>query len=206
MGALFLSASRGGIISLGVEFAALALLLMLRRVAGRHVLAGGVVVLVAILMVSWIGVRQILDRFSSLQSLEVTVGKRASMRADTWRIFLDHPWKGTGLGTLQTVFSRYESLYDGKVVNHSHNDYLEALAETGLLGGLCCAGFLGALLFESIRRLPVRNSAFGATLHLSGLVGCIGFLVHSLVDFNVHIPGNVLLFFILANLATSDIL
>jgi O-antigen ligase len=206
LGALFLSASRGGIISLGVELAALALLLVLRRSAGRHVLAGGIVVLVALLMVSWLGVRQILDRFSSLQSLEVTVGKRASMRADTWRIFLDHPWKGTGLGTLQTVFPQYESLYDGKVVNHTHNDYLEGLAETGLLGGLCCAAFLGVLFSESIRRLAQRNSAFAATLHLSGLVGCIGFLVHSLVDFNLHIPSNALLFFLLANLATSDIL
>ena len=206
LGALFLSASRGGIISLGVELAALALLLILRRGADRHILAGGAVVLVAILMVSWLGVRQILDRFSSLQSSEVTVGKRASMRADTWRIFLDHPWKGTGLGTLQTVFPQYESLYDGKVVNHTHNDYLEGLAETGLLGGLCCAGFLGVLFFESIRRLPPRNRAFAATVHLSGLVACVGFLVHSLVDFNLHIPGNVLLFFLLANLTTSDIL
>ena len=205
LGALLLSASRGGIISLGVELAALALLLVLRRAAGRNVLAGGVVVLVAILMVSWLGVRQILDRFSSLQSLEVTVGKRASMRADTWRIFLDHPWTGTGFGTLQTVFPQYESLYDGKVVNHTHNDYLEGLAEAGLLGGLCCAWFLGVLFFESIRRLPPGNHAFAATLQLSGLVGCIGFLVHSLVDFNLHIPANILLFFLLANLVTSDI-
>ncbi len=206
LGALFLSASRGGIISLGVELAALALLLLLRRGADWHILGGGAVVLVAILMVSWLGVRQILDRFSSLQSFEVTVGKRASMRADTWRIFLDHPLKGTGLGTLQTVFPQYESLYDGKVVNHAHNDYLEGLAETGILGGLCCAGFLGILFFESIRRLPPRNRAFAATAHLSGLVACVGFLVHSLVDFNLHIPGNALLFFILTNLVTSDIL
>jgi len=206
LGALFLSASRGGIISLGVELAALALLMVLRRAAGRYVLTGGVVVLLALLMVSWLGVRQILERFSSLQGLEVTVGKRASMRADTWHIFLDHPWTGTGLGTLQTVFPQYESLYDGKVVNHTHNDYLEGLAETGLLGGVCCAGFLGVLLLESIRRLAPRKHAFAATIHLSGLVGCIGFLVHSLVDFNLHIPANFLLFFVLADLVTCDIL
>jgi len=36
-------------------------------------------------------------------------------------------------------------------------------------------------------------------------VGCTGFLVHSLVDFNLHIPANALLFFLLANLATSEI-
>jgi O-antigen ligase len=205
LGALFLSASRGGIISFAAELGVLALLLVLRRAGGKHVLAGAVVLLVAFMLVSWLGVRQILERFSSMQSLEVSSGKRASMRLDTWHIFSEHPLTGTGLGTLQTVFPAYETLYDAKVVNHSHNDYLEALAETGIVGAACCAWFLGALFFHSLRRLLLRDKSFSAALHLSGLVACSGFLVHSLVDFNLHIPGNALLFFLLANLATADI-
>jgi O-antigen ligase len=205
MGALFLSASRGGIVSFGVELAAFVLLMVLQRRAGKHALVGGMVLLVAVLMVSWLGVKQVLERFSSLQTLEVSEGKRASMRGDTWRIFLDHRWTGTGLGTLRTVYPRYETLYDGKIVNHTHNDYLEALAETGLLGGLCCAWFLGVLFLESQRCLRESSHSFAAALHLSGLVGCTGFLVHSLVDFNLHIPANALLFFLMANLATLDI-
>ena len=205
LGALFLSASRGGIMSFAAELGVLALLLVLRRTGGKHVLAGAVVLLVAFMLVSWLGVRQILERFSSMQSLEVSSGKRASMRLDTWHIFREHPLTGTGLGTLQTVFPAYETLYDAKVVNHSHNDYLEALAETGIVGAACCAWFLGALFFHSLRRLLLRDKSFSAALHLSGLVACSGFLVHSLVDFNLHIPGNALLFFLLANLATADI-
>jgi O-antigen ligase len=205
IGALFLSASRGGIISFAAELGALTLLLILRRTGGRHVLAGAVVLLCAFMLVSWLGARQILERFASLQSLEVSVGKRASMRADTWHIFRQHPWTGTGLGTLQTVFPAYETLYDAKVVNHSHNDYLEALAETGVAGAACCAWFLGALFFHSLRRLLLQDKSFSAALHLSGLVACTGFLVHSFVDFNLHIPGNALLFFLMANLATADI-
>ena len=206
LGALFLSASRGGIISLAAELALLSLLLILRRTRGKHVLAGAVVLLFAFMLVSWLGVRQILERFSSMQSLEVTSGKRASMRLDTWHIFREHPWTGTGLGTLQTVFPPYETLYDGKVVNHTHNDYIEALAETGIAGAACCAWFLGALFFSSLRRVLLQDKSFSAALHLSGLVGCTGFLVQSLVDFNLHIPGNALLFFLMANLATGDIL
>src|SRR5712692_1536608 len=95
--ALFLSASRGGIVSLGVELAVLALAVVLHRTKGKQLLAGVAVLLLALLMVSWLGVGQILQRFSSLQSLETTAGKRASMRRDTWRIFLDHPVAGTGL-------------------------------------------------------------------------------------------------------------
>jgi O-antigen ligase len=205
IGALFLSASRGGVVSFGVEVGVLVLMMLLRRTGGQHVLAGGIVLLLALVLVSWLGVKQVLDRFSSLQSLEVTSGKRASMRGDTWRIFLDHPWTGTGLGTLQTVFPAYETNYDGKIVNHTHNDYLEALAETGVAGGLCCAAFLGIFFFVSLRQLRNRDKPFAAALHLSGLVGCSGFLVHSLVDFNLHIPSNALLFLLMTHLATGAV-
>jgi len=205
IGALVLSASRGGLISFFVELGVLFLWLILRRTLGKHLLSGGAILFLAFLMVSWLGVQQLVERFSSMQSLEVTVGKRASMRADTWRIFLDHPWIGTGLGTIQTVFPAYETLYDGKIVNHAHNDYLEALAETGIAGGLCCLWFLGILFFDSLRRLSQPVGAFASTVQLAALIACLGFLTHSLVDFNLHIPSNALLFFLMANLASTEI-
>jgi O-antigen ligase len=201
--AIFLSASRGGILSFTAELGVLALLMIVRRTGGRHVLAGGIVLLLAFLLVSWLGVRQILERFSAMQSLEVTLGKRASMRQDTWHIFREHPWAGTGLGTLPIVFPAYETLYDGKIVNHAHNDYLEILADTGLAGAACCAWFLGVLFFASLKQLLMTDNSFAAALHLSGIVACCGFLVHSLVDFNLHIPGNALLFFLVALLSTA---
>jgi O-antigen ligase len=128
------------------------------------------------------------------------------MRRDTWRIFVEHPWMGTGLGTLQIVFPPYETLYDGRIVNHAHNDYVEALAETGIAGGLCCALFLGLLLFHSSQQLSAGNTSFASVLNLSGAVACSGFLVHSLVDFNLRLPANAQLFFLMATLAASTIL
>ncbi len=206
LSALLLSASRGGIISLAAELAFLALVLILRRTAGRHLVAGGVVLLLAFLTVSWLGVNQILLRFSNFQTLEVTQDKRASMRHGTWRIFLDHPVLGTGLGTLQQVYPRYETLYDGKIVNHTHNDYLEALAATGLVGGICCAWFIGTLFISALAFLKSGDNSFANTLRLCGWTGCWGLLVHSLVDFNLHIPANLLLFLLMSMLATADIL
>jgi O-antigen ligase len=205
MSALLLSASRGGIISLAAELAFLALVLILRRTAGRHLVAGGVVLFLAFLTVSWLGVNQILSRFSSLQTLEVMQGKRASMRHGAWRIFLDHPVLGTGLGTLQQVYPPYETLYDGKIVNHAHNDYLEALAETGILGGICCAWFIGTLFIGALHFLKSGDNSFANTLRLSGFAGCWGLLVHSLVDFNLHIPANLLLFLLMSLLAAAEI-
>jgi len=205
LSALLLSASRGGIISLGAELAFLLLIAVLRRAGSRHLLVGGLVLTAALGTVSWLGVNQILTRFASLQSLEVTQSKRASMRHGTWRIFLDHPVLGTGLGTLQQVYPPYETLYDGKIVNHTHNDYLEALAETGIVGGLCCAWFLVAAFGGALRYLQAEDAPFANTLRLCGLTACCGLLVHSLVDFNLHIPSNLLLFLLMALLASSEI-
>ncbi len=203
--ALFLSASRGGILSFCVQVALLTYLLLRRRGVGKHLLAVAAVLLAALLMVSWLGIGQILQRFSSFQSLEVTGSKRAAMRLGSWHIFLDHPVIGTGLGTLQIVYPPYETLYDGKIVNHSHNDYLEALAETGLLGGLCCAWFLAVLFLKAFTRFRQNDFSFVGALQLSGIVACTGFLVHALVDFNFHIPSNLWFFFLMAHLATADI-
>ena len=205
LSALLLSASRGGIISLGAELTFLLLVLLLRRAHGRQLYAGGIVLLMAFGLVSWLGVNQILSRFSTLETLEVSETKRASMRRGAWNIFLDHPVLGTGLGTLQQVYPPYETLYDGKIVNHAHNDYLEILAETGILGGLCCAWFLAGLFTGTLRHVESEGNSFANTLRLCGLTACCGLLVHSLVDFNLHIPSNLLLFLLMSLLATAEI-
>jgi O-antigen ligase len=205
IGALLLAASRGGIASLGVELLVLVVWIAMRRPDGKQLISGGAILLVVVLLISWLGVRQITQRFSSMQSLEITTGKRASMRADTFRIFLDHPILGTGLGTIEVVFPPYETLYDGKIVNHAHNDYLEALAETGVLGGLCSVWFLAAFFANALPRVAPANRSFAAALQFSALVGCLGFLVHSFWDFNLHIPANAALFFVWSYLATAKI-
>lgn len=199
--ALLLSASRGGIISFAVEVLILFVLLLVRRVQSTRVIFGAVIVLVGVLIVTWIGANQVLARFSGMQSIEVSAGKRTAMQRDTLRIFLDHPVIGTGLGTLQMVYPPYDSLYDGRIVNHAHNDYLEALAETGILGGFCCLWFLSVLFLHALKGLFNLGTSFGAALNFSGLIACCGLLVHSLVDFNLHIPANALLFLVSAHIA-----
>ena len=73
--ALLLSASRGGIASFIVEMAFLFILLLVRRIRSKYVLVGGMVLLCALMAVSWIGVQQVLERFSNYPALEVTSGK-----------------------------------------------------------------------------------------------------------------------------------
>jgi O-antigen ligase len=203
LGALFLSASRGGMIGVALEGGLVMTLVFLRR-HGRHQLAAvAVVLLLAGGLVAWLGVGGALDRFSSLRQLEVSENRRAEMVRDSWRIFVDHPIDGIGLGALQEVFPRYETLYDGNVVQHTHNDYVEALAETGIVGGLLGVAFLLLLLWESWARLVRAADSTDLAYHIGAVAACAGLLVHSLVDFNLHIPSNALIFLLQCALATS---
>ncbi|MFI5127198.1 MAG: O-antigen ligase family protein, partial [Candidatus Acidiferrales bacterium] len=76
---------------------------------------------------------------------------------DTFRIFRNHYTTGTGLGTLETVFPQYETTYTGRVVDHAHNDYLELLAETGVIGGLLGLAFIVLLFRQGFANLNARE-------------------------------------------------
>lgn len=206
IGALFLAASRGGIASFLVQLGLLAILTWARRGERKNLTAAVAVFLLAGLLVTWLGVGRVLGRFSQFESLEASEARRKAMVTDSWRIFLDHPWAGTGLGTLIVVYPGYESIYDGKVVNHAHNDYVEVLAETGLPGALCGLLFLGLLFRSALARLRLSHDSLDFAVHLGGLVACAGLLAHGLVDFNLHIPSNAVLFFLQAALASAAVL
>jgi len=150
-----------------------------------------------------LGIGVALERFASYKGLEVSEGRRVGMLHGTMRIFRDHPVLGTGMGTLQEVFPPYETIYDGLIVNHSHNDYAEALAETGAIGGVCYLAFLALLFWNAWRILVADQDDRNLAYHAGALVACSGLLVHAIVDFNFHIPSNALLFLVQSALATS---
>ena len=202
IGALFLSASRGGIMSFFAEMGFLAILVVLRRREKKALVGAVLIIGLAAVLVSWLGIGAAMERFASYKGLEVSEGRRVGMLHGTWHIFLDHPVLGTGLGTLQEVYPRYETVYDGLIVNHSHNDYAEALAETGIIGGICFLTFLAFLFWNAWRILVADNEGRNLAYHAGALVACFGLLIHAFVDFNFHIPSNALLFLLQAALAT----
>jgi O-Antigen ligase len=192
-----LSSSRAGIMSLAFEIGVLLFLALRRRGAswkGSRTMALALAALAAIALVAWIGVGRTIERFSTLSSPEISMSRRFSMARGAVRIFLAHPIKGCGLGALVDVFPRYDTAYDGKVVDHVHDDYLEGLAEAGILGALCGLSFLWLLYREARRNYEAEQGHFSRALHAGGIAAVCGLLLHSFVDFNLHIPGNALLF------------
>lgn len=205
--ALMLSASRGGIIGFSLEIVVLVLLARSRKAwQGQRATVAAIVALVAVGAVAWVGISRAVERFSETSIHDVTLGRRASMFRGAAHIFRDHPIKGTGLGTMIDVFPAYEPAYDGKLIDHVHDDYIEGLAETGLLGGICGALFLWMLYQEARKNFAAEQGHFSRAIHAGAIMAVTGLLLHSFVDFNLQIPANALLFLLQAYLVTSPVL
>ena len=201
--ALMISASRGGIISLLLQILFLGALLRRSENVRNKAFNAVVIAVTAMVLITWLGIGDTLLRFQGLMAENLSQDQRLSISKDSWQIFLHHPWAGTGLGTFKFIYPQYERFYYGEYINHAHNDYLELLAETGLMGGACAALLIGLLFRHGINRLRFARRSTSQAFHAGALVGCAGLLIHGLVDFNFHILSNALLFLLMAALATS---
>jgi O-Antigen ligase len=205
--AAVLSSSRGGIMGVAFEIGVLFLLANRRSSSQKRrnsrAMAIGATALLAVVFIAWVGAGKAIERFSSLSHPEISLSRRLSMGRGALRIFFAHPLKGCGLGALVDVFPLYETDYDGRVVDHVHDDYLEALAEAGILGGVCGLSFLWLLYREGKKNLEAEQGHFSRALHAGAIAAVCGLLLHSLVDFNLHIPANALLFLLQVSILAS---
>lgn len=201
--ALLLSGSRGGIVGFAVAILVV-VILSPQAFIGRRKLFGALSLGLLITgLALWLGASSTIGRFVPDSTTSITKAQRIAMDRDTWRIYLTHPWTGTGLGTLETVYPQFASFYDKRVVDHAHIDYLEFLAETGGMGGLVGAGFIAVLLVAGVQNWRSAPNANDRAFIAGGLAACAALLVHSFVDFNLHIPSNTLLFLLLATLVCA---
>jgi O-antigen ligase len=206
---LLLSASRGGFISLLVEVLLAAVLVFWcgsRYARKVTALAGGAALVAAALLFFWIAPRNLAERLVKMgdgtHPPEVELRNRLVAARDSLGIWRDHPWMGAGLGSFETAFPRYQSFPSDSLWDHAHNDYAEALAETGLAGAAAMVSALGLFFWLAFRNLRQRLRNPVGWMQFAAAIGCCGFLVHSFVDFNFHIPANAAWFVVCAALAT----
>ena len=87
IGALFLAASRGGIISFVAEVGFLIVLIVARQREKKVFVAGAMILALAVILVSWLGIGRALDRFGAYKNLEASGGRRVEMVQDSMRSF-----------------------------------------------------------------------------------------------------------------------
>jgi len=136
-------------------------------------------------------------------SKEISGGVRLSIDRDSLKMVMKRPLLGSGLGTFSTVYPEFRSFYTIYFVNQAHNDYLQLLVETGLIGFSIGIWFLVLVFRRASGKLKDWNETASGSMTVAALLGCVGILVHSFLDFNLQIPANAALFYVLCAIAAS---
>jgi O-antigen ligase len=181
--------SRAGI-ALAMFGLFLAMFAFARRLGGDNIYGSmGSIVAILLVLAAEVGLLPVLDRFANdpTQDLRWTIFATALDGIGHFFPF------GSGAGTFILVYPRFQPIELGHViVNHVHNDYLEALFEQGLLAVVLI--LLGVTLYVRQWKTVWTGNTWGLFrfIQVGAGIGILMMLLHSLIDFNLHIPVNAI--------------
>jgi O-antigen ligase len=197
---IFLSGSRGGMLSFILELVVFGTLTLVQRRNPRAALGVAAVPILVLAFLVFLGKVQVLGRLGNLGP-----DMRLNITKDCLRMFSHRPVLGWGLGTFPTVYPSYRTFYTNLFVNEAHNDYAQLLVETGLLGFGLMVWFLARLYRCAVPTSRRWEFKWDGAVSVAAFLGCTGLLLHSFVDFNLQIPANAALFYVLCGLAASPL-
>ena len=205
-GTIFLSGSRGGMLALLGELILLAVVLVKQRRDLRTAMALGVFLLISVGLLGWLGGDELLRRLATVQSAhtELSADMRVQINRDGLRMFLSKPIFGWGLQAFPIVYPQFRTFYTNFFVNQAHNDYLQLLVEMGLIGFGTTIWFLVVLCRSASKKIGSWTSQVSGAMTFACSMGFTGILIHSAVDFNLQIPANAALFYVICTLASAD--
>jgi O-antigen ligase len=119
----------------------------------------------------------------------------AAMIREKWAL-------GVGLGAYQTAYPIYSSRDGTLVVGQAHNDYLQIVADAGIVGAIIALWFIFLIARDTVRASRHGSRAMSGTA-LGAAGGLFALFVHSLFDFNFQIPSNALLFLVLTSVVSQ---
>jgi hypothetical protein len=203
---LFFSQSRGGILSSVIG--ALILFPVVWRRIGSRVLAWSLAVALPLLVVAfiaWIGPDTVIQQLGSYRGLE---GEASfTLRALVWQRMIENLqgflWVGAGLGAFEDSFAPVAPPGSDGRWDRAHNDYLQALWETGVVG----SAFILLAIIVFTRRYwwpALRSRVHPLDLPRVGIaVAILSIAIHSIFDFNLQIGANGFLFALLGGLLVA---
>ena len=196
---LLMTRSRSGLAGLAVATAVGAAVVS-RRWGNRRAglwLAGGLVLLF-VLAFAWAGTGVVTRIADSGGSLEL----RRNIWSDSLATLRAFPITGTGLDTFGKAMLSYQSSTRQLHFQEAHNDYLQIAVEGGLLLGVPAAIAMIALV-AAIRRRFGAGEDDGMTwwLRVGAATGLLAIALQSAVEFSLQLPGNAVMFVVLAAIA-----
>jgi O-antigen ligase/tetratricopeptide (TPR) repeat protein len=200
-GSVVLSLSRGGMVAL-LGGLLLYGFVKVKEGTGRIAAAAGVVLTVglAAVLVGWFGLGLVEARLATLWQGDALKDDRLPVWSQSLRSVADFGVWGTGYGTFPYIelLHRQPGQDPLLMYDHAHNDYVEALVEGGgvrLLLSLLAIGLVFACGYRAYRANQGKPSA---ALVLGGMVGFTTVIIHSFVDFGLHVPAIALLVTVLS--------
>ncbi len=194
MAGLLVSLSRAGI-ALGVAGVVATLWLGTRsRPPTTRVVIVCLALAIAVMPLAQLGTDALRDRFESSAEDFTSPGSRGTVWRDTFDLAAAFPVVGSGFGTFSAIYPKFRSPEVRYFYAHAHNDLLQFAAEGGAVGVLLLLALLASLgrrLFAALR------GEYGA-LAIGAAVGLSAALLHSLIDFNFHLPANAAVAAVLA--------
>ena len=200
--AVILTGSRGGVIAYLFTFA----VCIAGRLRGRAksdgagstvpVIAGAAAfaLLIVFLVVFLGGADSLLAARASITRRKIFSG-RTHFWSVAWQVFLANPVFGAGMDAFGVAFTQFDTRNGFYRVEQAHNDYLQVLADGGIVGFAIVAAFIFLLLRKGIGALgETAAGSFQRVTRLGALAGCVGVLVHSFVDFPLRTASNAFFF------------
>lgn len=139
---------------------------------------------------------------------------RLQMWGAAERMWQDNFWFGVGPAHYDYRFREYRPPDLQSRPDRCHNDYLNLLADWGAVGGVIVLTGMGVFIFGLLKTWPhVRREEndFGSgqsnrfAFFLGATGGLAALAVHSVMDFNLHIPANALIAVTLLALLASNL-
>ena len=204
---LLLSGSRGGFVALLAEIILLVLL-----TAGSHgryklLMRFGLVALLVAAIVGgsfFVGGESSLTRIAeTAKTSDVTTGRAQIWQHTVWVIGANMPL-GAGFGAFGVAYTPFDSLSGLERVEQAHNDFLQVLADAGLVGLMIGAFFL-AVLFRQAAHLTSIENNYRRGVAIGAFAGIFAVLVHSIFDFVLHTTAVSLAFLTLVALFSASL-
>jgi O-antigen ligase len=203
--ALLLSGSRGGFVSLLAEIVFLVILTNKAKSSAQMAVKVGLSVLLLLVIVFGavlIGGESSLTRFAETTASQDFSTNRTHIWSVTLSVIQNNLPFGAGLGAFGAAYTPYDSLSGMERVEQAHNDYLQILADAGIVG-LLLGAFFVYRLFKTGLRNAQTSDRFRRGVALGALAGCFAILVHSLFDFVLHVTAVSMLFVTLVSLVVA---
>ncbi len=198
---VFVSLSRGGMVSLGLGLLVGLWLYWRRKRSSTGWANWGLIGVISVLglgLLTWLGLEPVENRLGTLTSAEILRDDRLRVWSNLLSLLPQFPVLGSGFGTFEFVepLSHRSDRAITSLMGHAHNEYLNLLVEGGLLGLVFGVGILVVVFRQGLWQLQQGGTV--AALAAGGLVAFTAALLQSFTEFGFTIPANTLLCVVLA--------